>query len=73
MHFVCHILQAVHHAFEVVQDFERNPEIQCPSRAHGLEETASGGVIPVVRLTFDFGYLFCKAADLSRIGTNGSQ
>ena len=69
MHFVCHILQAVHHAFEVVQDFERNPEIQCLGRAHGLEKTASGSVIPVVRLTFDFGYLFCKAADLSRIGS----
>ena len=69
--FVRHVLQAVHHTLQVVQDFRRDPEMQRAFRSPFLEKAASGGIIQVVCLALDVATLpgcsFSKGAvfDLS--------
>jgi hypothetical protein len=63
--FVRHVLQAVHHTLQVIQDFRRDPEVQRARWSLHLEEAAARGIMQVVCLALDLRDLFRQAADLT--------
>ena len=48
--FVRHVFQAVHHLLKMIQDFRRDPEVQCSRRFLSLKEAAARGIMQVVCL-----------------------
>src|SRR5829696_4024945 len=68
--FVRHVLQAVHHSFEVVENFRSHPEVECPLRPLHLKKTAPRSIMQVVCLTLYPGDLFRQAADLGCMGAD---
>ena len=48
--FVRHVLQAVHHTLQVVEDFRRDPEVKRAFRSLHLKEAAARGIMQVVCL-----------------------
>src|SRR3954451_7640456 len=64
---VNHILQAVHHPFEMIKNFGRDPEVESLSGSHGLEHAAAGGVMKIIRLPFDVCNALRQNADPPRI------
>src|SRR4051812_29840389 len=71
--FVRHVLQAVHHTLQVIEDFRSYPEVKRSLRPLHLVKTAPPGIMEVVCLALDLRHLFRQATDLGSVGADGAQ